>query len=169
MLKMKKEAVKEMLGYQNIPTSVEFFAGKVTEMDDGLYLVDKPCGPFVHKSGGVIACVAIATDMKTGLIVKDQFFNRVPNFVQRFVLYHEIGHYKNGDIRIENKKNMKRKNALRSLGISNDMEFKADAFAAKHLGKNTCIKALAWMMKETDLGLASKIDMKQRISRLMKS
>ena len=169
MLKMKKEAVKEMIEYQNFPTPVEFSVGKTTEIEDGLYIVDKPCGPYVHKSGGIIAVASLAKDMETVLIIKDQFFDKVPNFVQRFVLYHEIGHYKNGDVKIENKKNAKKKNILRSLGISNDMEFKADAFAAEHIGKMTCINALTWMMKETDIGFTSKMDMKQRISKLMKS
>lgn len=169
MLKIKKEVVREMIEYRNIPTYVEMFVGSTTKMEDGLWLVDKPCGPFVHKIGGVIAALAIGRDMKTGLIIKDQFFDKVPEFVQRFILYHEIGHFKNGDVNIDNKKNLKIKNALRSFGISNDMEFNADAFAAKHLGKQTCVNALVWLMHETDLGLISKIEMKQRISRLMKS
>lgn len=169
MLKMKKEAVREMIEYRNIPTSVEIFIGDVTKMDDDLYLVNKPCGPFVHKNNGAIASVALATDMKSGLIIKDQFFDKVPKFVQRFVIYHEIGHYKNGDINPGNKHNLDKAKILRSFGISNEMEFKADEFAAKHIGVRTCINALIWQMKETDLGLISKIEMKQRISRLMKS
>ena len=169
MLKIKKEAIREMIEYKNIPTSVEIFVGSVTKMDDDLYLVDKPCGPFVHKSGGAIAVVDLGKDMKTGLIIKDQFFDKVPKFVQRFIVYHEMGHFKNGDVSAGNKKNLKIKNALRSFGISNDMEFNADAFAANHLGKRTCVNALIWLMRETDLGFVSKIDMKQRISKLMKS
>lgn len=168
MLKMKKEITREALRYQNVITSVEMFvpASGMEWLDDNLVLVKDPCGPFVHKNLGVICIIAPDKTGKIGMIIKDQFFDLLPKFVQEFMMTHEIGHFENGH-HLNGQKN-KLPNLMRTFGVSNQMEFEADEFAARKIGRNRCIKALEWIRKNTDLPITTKLEMRQRISNLKK-
>lgn len=168
MLKMKKVIKKEALKYQGIPTSVEMFVPgyKMEQLEENLILVKEPCGPFVHKNFGAICMLAPDATGKLGMIIKDQFFDELPKFVQEFFMHHEIGHFKNGH-HLRGEKN-KTPNLIRTFGISNGMEFSADEYAAKQVGRKKSVAALKWMCENTDLPMSSKWEMRQRISHLKK-
>lgn len=125
MLRMKKTIKKEALEYQGIVTPVEMLVPvyKMEQVEENLVLVKEPCGPFVHKNFGVICMIAQDTTGKFGMIIKDQFFDELPKFVQEFVMQHEIGHFKNGH-HLRGEKN-KLPNFIRMFGITNGMEFAA--------------------------------------------
>lgn len=169
MLKMKKEITREALKYQNVVTSVEMFvpASGMEQIADNLVLVKEPCGLFVHKNLGAICIITPDKTGKIGVIIKDQFFDLLPKFVQEFTMTHEIGHFENGH-HLNGQKN-KLPNFMRTFGISNQMEFEADEYAARKIGRNHCIKALEWIQKNTDLPMATKLEMRQRISHLKKN
>lgn len=169
MLKMKKEITRESLKYQNVVTSVEMFvpASSMEQIADNLVLVKEPCGPFVHRNLGAICIITPDKTGKIGIIIKDQFFDQLPKFVQDFTMMHEIGHFKNGH-HLNGTKN-RLPNFMRTFGISNQMEFEADKYAARKVGKTRCIEALKWIQKNTDLPMATKLEIRQRISHLKKN
>lgn len=169
MLKMKKEITREALKYHNVVTSVEMFvpASGMEQIADNLVLVKEPCGPFVHKNLGVICIITPDKTGKFGMVIKDQFFDQLPKFVQEFTLSHEIGHFENGH-HLNGQKN-KLPNFMRTFGVSNQMEFEADEYAARKIGRNKCIEALRWICENTDLPMATKWEMHHRISHLKKN
>ena len=67
------------------------------------------------------------------------------------IMLHELGHYRNGDLQIENTNQEKiqeeRLNAIIS-GRVQEQERKADAFAAQHVGKNTFMRTMDYMIRK---------------------
>lgn len=168
MLRMKKIIKKEAMEYQGIITSVEMFVPgyDMEQVEENLFIVKKPCGPFVHKNLGAVMMLALDATGKNGIIIKDQFFDQLPRFVQEFMINHEIGHFKNGHHLRGNKNKIP--NIIRTFGVTNVLEIKADAYAAMKIGRNKCIAALEWLCENTDLPMSSKWEMRQRISHLKK-
>lgn len=77
-------------------------------------------------------------------IAFDQKFIELSPTSQKFLLFHEMGHIKNNDFDIDQKK-LEKQNILRSFGISNRIEFKADKFAVEIVGKKAALKCLIEM------------------------
>ena len=168
MIKMKKIINKEALEYRSVPTFVEMFVPgyKMEQIEENLLLVKEPCGPFVHKNFGAVCMLTPDATGKLGMIIKDQFFDELPKFVQDFMIQHEIGHFKNKH-HLRGDKN-KIPNIIRTFGMTNKMEIKADEYAVRKVGREKSIAALQWMCKNTDLPFLSKWEMRQRISHLKK-
>lgn len=80
-------------------------------------------------------------------IAYDQKFVELSPSSQKFLLFHEIGHILNEDFEKKNETIID-KNTLRSFGISNKMEFNADKFAVKRVGKKAALKCLFEMKKK---------------------
>lgn len=171
MIKMKRIIKKEALEYRSVPTFVEMFipARIIEVLDTNLIFVKEQCGPFVHKNLGVICMLTVDKTGKIGVIVKDQFFDELPKFAQDFMIQHEIGHFKNGHMLEEERNKLHIANFMRLFGMASKVEFAADEYAAKQIGRNKSVSALKWMCKNTDLPLLSKWEMRQRISHLKKN
>ena len=98
---------------------------------------------------------AMATRSDSGnIILTDNLFEKLSENGKRFVLYHELGHIKNGDLskvmtekQAENIRRKRIKKILRNQVL--DLELNADAFAVKKMGKELAIKGLNEMYNIT--------------------
>lgn len=95
------------------------------------------------------------------VILHDSSYTEFPRYVKRFLIEHEIGHVKNGDLEMDPSKS---KFAIikRSFGILPKMEIKADAYASAVVGNYNAKKALLFLRKRTDLPLISKFELMRR-------
>ena len=92
-------------------------------------------------------------------IAYDQKYVELSPNSQKFLLFHEIGHIVNGDFE-KKYQTIHNKNILRTLGISNKMEFNADKFAVKRVGKKAALNGLFEMKKKNIF--TSSLDLIQR-------
>lgn len=70
------------------------------------------------------------------------------------LMLHELGHYMNGDLFVKgvDAAQLKREREENIInGVVSEMELKADAFAVKHVGKNTFMRAIDYMIKKRKL------------------
>ena len=108
-------------------------------------------------------CYTIVTqdmfDKKKFYIAYDQKYVELSPSSQKFLLFHEIGHIVNGDFE-KKYQTIHNKNILRTFGISNKMEFNADKFAVKRVGKKVALNCLFEMKKKNIF--TSSLDLIQR-------
>ncbi|MDD3121903.1 MAG: hypothetical protein PHC62_00140 [Candidatus Izemoplasmatales bacterium] len=76
-------------------------------------------------------------------IVIDEYFKRLPKYVQQFFMYHEIAHIIYGDL--EDKKTAIKERRKRTLTGKSNNELRADEYAASMIGFDKAIKSL-WVM-----------------------
>lgn len=97
----------------------------------------KNCGIFKHSKG---------IDIFISPLFMEQYKNKTDLFAA--LMFHELGHYVNGDLSDENFKNLDKRNDFINTGKVSDMEIKADAFAAAYVGKALMIQALNNVINE---------------------
>lgn len=114
----------------------------------------------IHAMGAIFGCMSRLIDGR-GMIMLDHFFDLFPKNVKKFIIYHEIGHYINGDGLDE--KQMKRETLYRYFGKLPKSECKADEFAVSILGADSVINSLAFLIKYTDISIFTKIEIWKRI------
>lgn len=161
-IKLKRKVFKDFIMYMNIITRYELYIAPhlLKEIDKNVYMVKDPSNEYVHKNG---ACFAVCTYDKYNenkYIIIDEFFNQLPKTVQNFVIYHEIGHITN------NHTYEKIGFIKRSFGLLTKNECEADDHAANMIGISNTIKSLYYIVKYTDLGFTSKVEIMKRIRRL---
>lgn len=57
--------------------------------------------PAISCTGAVIACISISNETLTPFIAIDNLFDKLSDMTKLFVIYHEIGHFANGDFSID--------------------------------------------------------------------
>lgn len=89
-------------------------------------------------------CAAVTRPSGIDIFVSESFLDKYINKPDIFksLMFHELGHFVNGDLNEENLKNINNRNNYIETGIVCEMEVKADAFACKHVGKDAYIFAL---------------------------
>lgn len=108
--------------------------------------------PNKLNSLGLIISGAILGDDGQYYIWTDDRFKMLPDFVQNYIIYHELGHLR--QIIAENIKFTKFDNILRSIGISKkciEYEVFADSFATTFYGQKETERAMEWLMENVDL------------------
>lgn len=119
------------------------------------------CNDVIWGTNSRIACAG--SFAYTDCIYVDDFYFMFPDYVQEFILYHELGHIVNKhtdsvlDIRIHN---------LRRLFRVDELEIEADAYAVKYLGKEKSLKALMYLHNRIHLPMLSRREIKKRIRRV---
>lgn len=140
---------------------------KLVDEDNQVYMYDKRDSAYVHSCGIVLAlCTTIAfgNDKSCKTIICDDGFDKLPKFVQRFLVLHEIGHCVNGDDKLS--ANERKKIIVqRSFGNLPEIEVNADKYAYSIMGEKAK-KALLFLLKKTDLSLISKLEIRKRIKRI---
>lgn len=139
----------------------------IQNIDDlNVYVVHE--GSYLHHYNTLIAGFVTLEDSKINAVIVDQIFDDAPAYVQKFFLYHEVGHYKNNDIET-NMMKMKNRNK-RLLGISRYIQSEnyADEYAAKNIGYSWSYESLSWVLNNVKLPLLSKIELIRRRNRLKK-
>ena len=100
-------------------------------------------------------------------IYVDKLFLNLSDNAKKFVLYHELGHVENGDLK-GNFKHLMKMGMLRSFPFpanpSTIREFKADDNALKYMSKADCISAINELM---DLQGVSKLEFYMRRKNLL--
>ena len=132
---------------------------------DGLYINKHPRDVELHERG-IIFCGLFTLNTFDGrtvaIIFFDSYFIKLPNKVKKFLVYHEIGHYINGDHKISEIDSMS--NILkRCVGILPKNELYADKYAAAVVGVDNSIETLRYILLATDVSLISKIELIRRI------
>ena len=97
----------------------------------------KHCAVFNYSKG---------IDIFVSPLFLEQYKDKEDLFIA--LMYHELGHYINGDLNEENLKNLDKRNNFMYTGIVDSMEVKADAFAVSYVGKSLMISALNNLIKE---------------------
>lgn len=100
-------------------------------------------------------------------IIADNNFKKLTPVAKRFLVFHELGHVVNGDLELKNFFKCAIYSFIRSFfGIGNKMEYKADNYAVRNVGK---ISALNSMKELIDLkgDQLSKKELDERKRRIM--
>lgn len=100
-------------------------------------------------------------------VIADNNFKKLSSAAKRFLVFHELGHIVNGDLEPKNFIKCTIYSFIRSFfGIGNKMEYKADNYAVRHVGK---ISALNSMKELIDLkgDQLSKKELDERKKRIM--
>ena len=85
---------------------------------------------------------------KTGaaprVMMKSNFFEELKSGTpeSRMILFHEIGHYANGDMLKNNENEDGKRKSLVSQNMVSEKEIKADAFAVRYLGAECVVQGL---------------------------
>lgn len=141
-----------------------------------VYYCEKEKGSHLRSTGAALAMVQNVKFTNFSLmgghqtfdapvIMHDEAFELLPKFVQKFLLYHEIGHVVNDDINISEEES-KRLIVKRAFGVLPKMEVKADAYAASVVGVDSARKALQFLIDKTDIPMISKIECRRRIRKI---
>lgn len=158
---IKKDRSKKISNY------IDLQRATIQTIDNlDIYVIHE--GAYLHRYNTFIAGFATLDDSNVNAIIVDQIFDDAPAYVQKFFLYHEVGHYINNDI---DTSMMKRKNRdKRLLGISKFIQSEnyADDYAAKKIGYSWGYESLLWVLNCVKLPLLSKIELMRRKYRLEK-
>lgn len=144
-----------------------FFADKMIEMEEGIYLYNEPMDYFLH-SKNIILCASTIVDFgdfKRNVIVYDTAFNELPKYVRDTCIYHEIGRIKNNDHNL-NAKECRKLVIKRMIGILPKMEINADKYAASVLGTFKVKNALSFMINKTNIPLTTRVELARRYHKL---
>lgn len=164
-----KEMVKANTGFQ-IPEL--FFGHNLTQVEGTpVYVYTEPVDTFLHSRNILLsACVKLQFgDEIYDTVVVDSNFKKLPDEVQAALIHHEVGHAINKDLDGLSANESRKIILKRLLGFPVEMELKADAYAASVLGYKSVIKALQFMVKETNIPFLSGLEIRRRIKVLKKS
>ena len=120
------------------------------------------------ESNGALFCLSLkdSNHKNRYYIIADNNFRKVTNTAKRFLAFHELGHIINGDL--EEKRFLKCTiySWLRQrFGIGNNLEFKADNHAVRHIGKRAALDSIAELIAIKGEQLSKK-EMDERIKRI---
>lgn len=133
----------------------------------------EPASGYLHLNN-VMFCGCVKIEFFDGhranVILTDDQFDLLPDFVQEFLLKHEEGHcvHKDLDKMLNDQKKASLSNLLRSIGKTNAMELAADKYAADYMGSQKAIKVLKWLKNNTDIPFLTKMEVNSRIKALKK-
>lgn len=144
-----------------------FFADKMTEIEDAIYIYNEPSDDFLH-SKNIILCgttVVDFGDFKRNVIVYDSSFYKLPKFVKEAFIQHEVGRIKNND-HILSEKEANKLIIKRLLGILPKMEINADKYAASVIGVDKVKNALSFMINKTNIPFNVRVEFARRYHKL---
>lgn len=124
-----------------------------------VFIYNEPCDRSMHQQGIYLSAVYNTTSDKpySGLITFDSYLLDFEEYVQSFLIHHEIGHITLGHTNNVSTKKSKLLVLLRACGICPKIEFEADAFSASIVGKDNAKSALIQMIK-SKLYMINKIE-----------
>lgn len=139
---------------------------KTITLENGKEIAIVKNSEYLHKQGYAFAAVAFFTsfDYDT-LIVVDNYFEIIPEYIQNFYIQHEIGHIMNGDLD-KSIEELAKINKERQKGIIPQMELDADYYAAQQVGFEDAINALQYIIDNTDIFSGTRHEHKVRIKNL---
>lgn len=168
MSKMKVYNKKDMILVANgIGFPGLFFADKMIEIEEGIFLYDEPSDNFLHSRNILLSgtCIVSFGDFQRTLIVYDSAFKKLPKFVQDVCIQHEVGRIKNND-HILSEEEAKKLTIKRIFGMLPKMEINADNYAASVLGTDKVKQALSFMLNKTNIPFATRVELARRYHRL---
>lgn len=172
---MKKNKIKvtPKVKFELVYIPEMFFSTNLELIDEknNIFSYTEDAGRTMHHIGGALA---MATKLDFGsvihnVVLHDSGFNKLPNYVQEYMMQHEIGHIVNGDLeKVPNAKSAQLILIGRSFGILPAMEVAADKYAASMVGIKQTRAAMMFLVRRTDLPLISKIEFLRRYIKVAK-
>lgn len=167
MKKQKKINItipKETCFFISVDTNKEL---ELIDKENQIYMYKLRNDAFVHSCGCSIAMAYLlqgidGTTYRT--IMCDSNFDKLPGYVQKFIILHEIGHFVNGDENIPVKKRLLAL-ATRPFGILPKTELNADKYAYSKIN-DKAKSALKFMLCKTDLRFLTKVELVKRIIKI---
>ena len=139
---------------------------KLIDKENEIYMLKERKDAYVHTCGCAIA-MAINFSFD-GIIYKaivcDSSFDRLPKYVQKFIVLHEIGHHVNGDGNLSEKEKL-RALAGRTIGILPKMKVNADKYAYSVMGEKAK-SALKFLLCRTNVKFIAKTELMKRIMKI---
>lgn len=102
------------------------------------------------------------------LILYDESFEKAPDKVKEFAIYHEVGHVFNEDLE-ESGVKIKHENWLRNVGKLPQCEIEADKYATDMLGEDYAREFYDFIINNTNLGIIGKIELMRRRRAVLKN
>ena len=123
---------------------------------------------YLHAKGICLAAVVSAKTMfgeTLQIVMCNNIAFELPEYVQEFLIQHEIGHAVNGDLNMTPLESCKLM-IKRTLGFLPEMELKADAYAAKVNGIESTKNAIKFLILDTNLPFISKLELIRRYKKV---
>ena len=139
---------------------------KLIDKEHEVYMYKERNDAFVHTCGCAVAMAYnLNIDGKTyKTIMCDSSFDKLPKYVQKFIILHELGHHVNGDGELPEKERLHAL-AVRSLSILPEIEVNADKYAYSIMGSKAK-SALKFLLCRTNIKLAGKLELMKRIIKI---
>lgn len=138
------------------------------EEENNICIYGETCDDYIH-SCGIIYCMCGKEQLDNGdiveLITVDSLFMKLPEKVQNFMIYHEVGHIKFGHTELSVVK-VALINICRRLGFLPKMEVEADCYAASMVGIEDAKLGLKFLMGDKTLSLIGRIEAFKRLLRV---
>lgn len=101
---------------------------------------------FLSSHGALIACITISSETNNPFIIVDSLFDKLSFNAKLFAIYHELGHYQNGDFLIRPKESLKKRIKYRMRrfikekiqGGYDEREVLADYYACDKMNSTQC-------------------------------
>lgn len=141
-----------------------FFDHNLTNIERNIYYHEPASDSYLHSRGMALAA-AVALDFNGVIkyaVLHDSAFDKLPDYVKKFFVTHELGHAINGDLDKIDDALAKKLIIQRTLGILPKIEILADRYAASVVGKDIAKKSLMFMIRNTNLPWNSKLELMKR-------
>ena len=163
------QSIKDGYHYANATLNME--PEELVQIVDNVYgyTNTEKSTTFLYGKGIILAAITPARDIFGNVfhvVLTDTAFEKLPDFVQQFLIQHEIGHALNGDLEGMTTKKSHMLLIERALGFIPEMEIKADAYAAKINGIEETKKAIKFLICNTNVPLITKIELLKRYKRV---
>lgn len=161
---VNKEEMK--ISLINIPPL--FYADKLVDLGNNVYFYNEPLDEYLHNSG-MILCAAIKvtfTDGVRNVIIHDSALSKLPKAVQETFINHEVGHFMNGDLENVTAADSMKMIIKRVFGLTPQMEYNADAYAASVVGVSKVKSTFAFMINRTNIPFNTKIELIKRYHKI---
>lgn len=163
------QSVKD--GYKYANAQLNMHPEELVKIVDNVYAYTntEKSADYLQGKGIVLAAITSARDIFGNIfhvVLTDTSFENLPNFVQQFLIHHEVGHALNGDLNGMTEISSTMLLIKRAFGFLPEMEVKADAYAAKINGIEETKKAIKFLICNTNVPLRTKIELLRRYKKV---
>lgn len=158
--------------FRGITAPFLFSSDKMEEIEKGIFIYNENMDDYLRSKGAALCATLVVTFLNgesRNLIIYDSWFKKIPDYAQKTIIQHEIGHIKNGDIINLSETKSRKIIVLRTLGILDKSEIKADEYSASVVGVASAVKTMIFMIRKTNFPLSTKIEFFRRSRKLLRN